>query len=193
MPQDTPPGWGDDPLTKFFEAARNNKFATFANLKSEYGRLRDIDKFYRDLVDVLDNSHDWFAGFFLLRAHSAFLAACRLATSGQVAECYMMLRGCLEAALYGLYLSRNPESQSIWLERHVDGGKRRRCRNTFAAARMLACLESESARVRETAGVLYERTIDYGAHPNERAILTNLKMDETEEHVKFDLEVSQRR
>ena len=89
MPQETPPGWGEDPLTKFFETARNNQFATFDNFKTAYGRLRDIDKFYRDFVDVLDNSQDWFAGFFLLRAHSASLAACRLATSGQVAECYM--------------------------------------------------------------------------------------------------------
>ena len=52
---------------------------------------------------------------------------------------------------------------------------------------MLARLESESATIHQAAAALYERTIDYGAHPNERAILTNLKMEESEDYVKFDL------
>lgn len=79
----------------------------------EYAKLAEIDGVFRKLIDNLLNTHDWFAAFFLLRAHSAFLAGSHLAMSGQAAEAYASLRLCLENGLYGLYLARNPGSRAL--------------------------------------------------------------------------------
>ena len=83
-----PPNWGSDEVTRFFDTARGNQYATFANLHGEFQRLIAIDRAYRKLVDNLNHSKDWFAAFFVLRAHSNFLAGARLATSGQLSEAY---------------------------------------------------------------------------------------------------------
>src|SRR3972149_11921583 len=116
-----PAGWGGDEVTAFIDNARLNSFATYANLRPEYGAVAEIDVVFRKLVGNLLNTRDWFAAFFLLRAHSAFLAGAHLAMSGQAAETHAPLRLCLENALYGLYLARNPGSRGNWLRRpHSD-------------------------------------------------------------------------
>jgi hypothetical protein len=48
-------------------------------------------------------------------------------------------------------------------------------------------LERESPRVYTVANTLYERTIDSGAHPNERALLENMRRTETNDVVRFEL------
>ena len=106
-----PGGWGADEVTAFIENARLNSFATYANLRLEYDKVAEIDGVFRKLVGNLLNTRDSFAAFFLLRAHSAFLAGSHLSMSGQAAETYASLRLCLENGLYGLYLSRNPSSR----------------------------------------------------------------------------------
>ena len=120
MPLHPPPNWEVNEIAKFFDAARSNEFATFANRTEEVARLSDIDLGYRKAIEGLNHSHDWFAGFFLLRAHSNYLGACRLCWSAQIPESYALLRSCLENALYGLYLANHPESRETWLRRHDD-------------------------------------------------------------------------
>ena len=108
-----PPEWGTDELTKFLDVARSNSYATFHNLRDEYRRLAEIDGAFRKAVDGLFNTKDWFAAFFLLRAHSSFLGGVRLSISGQVPEGYACLRLALENALYGFYLYKNPERGTL--------------------------------------------------------------------------------
>lgn len=128
---DPPPNWGYDEITRMFDNARGNEFATYANIKGEIQRLIDIDALYRKVVDGLNHSKDWFAGFFVLRAHSNYLAACRMGWSGQIPECYALLRSCLENALYGIYLAKNPDSRETWLRRHDSDQHKRKVRNEF--------------------------------------------------------------
>ncbi|MEE8216023.1 MAG: hypothetical protein V3S77_04605, partial [Acidiferrobacterales bacterium] len=85
---DPPDNWSSDEVTKFIDVARANEFATFANIKGEVQRLIDIDALYRKVIDALNHSKDWFAGFFILRAHANYLASCRMCWSGQIPECY---------------------------------------------------------------------------------------------------------
>ena len=60
----SPHDWETKEISKFFDAARLNEFATFAKLKNEVARLSDIDLAYRKAIDGLNHSEDWFAGFF---------------------------------------------------------------------------------------------------------------------------------
>ncbi len=109
-----PRDWGADPLGKFIEDARRNCIATFTNLRRQYDVLSEIERIYRVMVDNLSQSPELVSGFLLIRSHSSFLGATRLCLSGQLAEAYILLRGCLENALYGLYVAGNTSRQKIW-------------------------------------------------------------------------------
>ncbi len=180
-----PPNWEVEEISKFFDAARTNEFATFANLKGDVARLSDIDLAYRKAIDGLNHSKDWFAGFFVLRAHSNFLAACRLCWSGQIPESYAVLRSCLENALYGLYLARNPGSRETWLRRHDDAAAKQKVRNEFKIGTLLDLATAVDATEGAVAKTLYERTIDSGAHPNELALMQTLQINENVDHIEF--------
>lgn len=177
LEQQPPPGWGRDEITKFLDASRANSYATFANLKAEYAKLLGLDAANRTLVDNLLNTKDWFAGFFVLRAHSSFLAGVRLALSGQVPEAYAALRLSLEEALYGFYLSKNPASRETWLRRHDSAEHKSTVRAEFKIRNLFDALKAANKIEAKAAGTLYDRTIDYGAHPNERALMQALQMN----------------
>jgi hypothetical protein len=83
-----PDGWGQDEITKFLDTVRGNEYATFANIRPSVRHYVGIDKAFRKAIESLYNTKDWFAAFFLLRAHSNFLASVRLVMSGQVPETY---------------------------------------------------------------------------------------------------------
>ncbi len=174
---DPPRGWGTDDVTSFVDNTRLNCFATYANLRQEYAKVAEVDVVFRRLIENLINTQDWFAAFFLLRSHSAFLAGAHLAMSGHAAETYASLRLCLENGLYGLYLARNPASRETWLRRHDDDQARRRVKDEFTIRNLFDTLRGIDKREADVTGELYERCIDYGAHPNERGLTQSLKTE----------------
>lgn len=180
-----PPQWGDDEITKFFDFARGNQYATFANLKAEFRKLMAIDKAFRKLIENLNHSKDWFAAFFVLRAHSNFLAAVRLAASAQIPETFAALRSCLENGLYGHYIAKNPNARETWLRRHDDDAHKKAMRNEFQFTKLLQFLAGVDAHEGKAVDTLYERTIDFGAHPNERALMQTLQMNKGEGKIEF--------
>ncbi|MBM4308523.1 MAG: hypothetical protein FJ123_17495 [Deltaproteobacteria bacterium] len=173
--QQIPPSWADDSLSKFIQDALGNIYATFHNLKTPYNKLKETHDLFAKIVDNIEGTPDWFAAFFLARSHSAFLGAVRLALSGQVPEAFMVIRGCLENALYGLYVTRSPSSQETWLRRHDDEESKKKVRREFKISNLLDLLEKNDKKLRSIAGELYERTIDYGGHPNEKAFFSVAK------------------
>lgn len=187
MTKPDPPEWGEDSLSEFIKTAYENTFATFVNLRAEYKLLKDIDKSFKLLIENLINTPEWFAGFFLLRTHASFLGGVRLSCSGQIPEAYMVLRGCLENALYGLYLSRHPESCERWLCRHDSKDAYRKVKKEFQIRRLLDFLAKIDNNLYQATNSLYNRTIDYGAHPNERALTSNLRRSEKNGYITFDL------
>lgn len=170
-----PPGWGDDPLSKFVQGTTENTYATFYNLKEWYNRLKDIHVAFSKAAENMDRTPDFLASFFLFRSHSAYLAGVRLALSGQVPEAYMVLRGSLECALYGLYVARKPSVGEVWLRRDEDEQAKKKVKQEFKVASLFQVLDSEDQKLRKIAGDLYERTIDYGGHPNQQAFLSVMK------------------
>lgn len=182
-----PKNWGKDPLSEFIKTAWNNTFATFANLKPQYNCLNEIHVTYRKIIDNLINSPEWFASFFLMRAHASYIGGVRLSLSGQVPEAYIVFRGCLENSLYGLYVSRRPNTQEIWLRRHDDESSKRRCKNEFTTRNVFQCLESVDKKIHHIAQQLYDTTIDYGAHPNERGLMSLMTQEKDGSKIDFRL------
>lgn len=182
-----PPGWSRDNLSEFIEMARRNTFATFVRARPVWDRLNEIDSIFRRAIDAMNHSRAWFAGFFLLRSHASYLGGVRFSVSGQLPEAYMVLRGCLENALYGLFIHENPEFREVWLRRHESEEAKNRVKAEFKIGRMLDLLEARDAAGGRAARELYERTIDYGAHPNELALLTALRLTDEGATIRFDL------
>ncbi len=182
-----PPNWGNDPLSDFIKGAYENTFASYVRLRPAYDKLVAIDKIFRKTSECLYNSEDWFIGFFILRAHSAFLGSCRFSLSGQVYESYIVLRGCLEAASYGYLIADDAKAKKLWLDRHEDGQALREMRRAFQIRTIFELMQKKDPKLSKPIEELYERTIDLGAHPNPRGVLSSLKITKDAEHINFEM------
>ncbi len=182
----TPPiGWGNDELSRFIELARRHQFEMFERLTGSYRRLRDLDALWLAVASNLDNTQELYAPFFFCRSHSAFRASCQLLLAGQVPETYMTLRGCLEAALYGSFISQRPELWDVWCRRNDSEASKRAVRGTFKVRALMDSLDTESQLA---AQACYDRTIDYGAHPNPGSVFSSLSMEQSGDALNFEME-----
>ncbi len=176
-----PPGWGSDSLTSFIDLARDHAFGSFHNLQGEYAALRTIDTAFLALIDGWLDPENVFAAPLAVRSFSSFRAAAQLALSGQLPEAYMVMRGCLEHSLYANYMDANPSSWAVWSKRGADDAARKLCAKTFSGRNLFDALRHRVPPLGEMAGALYERAIEFGAHPNEMAIGSTMEMKETED------------
>ena len=143
-----PEGWGNDYITKFFEAATKNSYATFIKLPDYFKRLIDIEELFYTARECVQNSEKWFAVLFFLKAHSAFLASIRLSAATQIPEAYMVLRGALENMIYGWYISKNENLIEVWLRRHDSDAHKQQVKNKFKISNMLDLLKKEDVKNR---------------------------------------------
>lgn len=182
-----PQGWGDDKITNFLDKVRENSFATFVQSRELLARLININEIFWSAIEYMNYSKNWFELLFFLKAHSSFLSAIGLAIGTQIPEAFMVLRGALENSFYGLYIHKNPELAEIWLRRHESEADKKVVKEKFRIGDMLSLLENLDYKSGKIARLLYDRTIDYGAHPNERSLSSMLKQSKTGSDVDFKL------
>jgi hypothetical protein len=171
-----PPGWGDDELTKFWDAARSNQFGTFVRKKPVFNRLVNIDRQFVEISKRWTNPQNELAALLFLRCHSALRTAAGHAAAGQAAESYVMCRSALEFAAYALHISRNPALGAVWLNRHDDPKSLEAAKNAFSHRKVAATVVAVNRHAGERFDELYQRTIDFGGHPNERSVTSNMSM-----------------
>jgi hypothetical protein len=175
MPK-SPPGWGKDELTKFLDNARDNQHATYFRKREIVGKLIEIDA---QLVTV---SKNWLnpdseiLAQLLLRCHAAFRTAAGLAMAGQACEATAICRSMLEFAAYALHMHCNPELEEVWLNRHDDDASFKKQKKAFQQVNVLASVKAANRHAGGRFEDLYQRTIDFGGHPNERSVTGNLRM-----------------
>jgi hypothetical protein len=173
-----PAGWGSDKLSDFFEASRQQQFATFANFQWAYAILREIDDCLFLAASNLNQPQDVLGAILLIRSHSAYRAACATATATQIPESYVLQRSALEYAGYALYIPQNPGLGEAWLRRHEDAMALRKVRDSFTASKVEKSVADTDAKLGAIYKQLYQSTIDFGGHPNERAVSGSLAKDE---------------
>ncbi len=117
---------------------------------------------------------------FLARAYGCYLAAVRISSSGQIAEAFVMFRACIENALYGYYIEKKPELGNIWVERHQSKEAEKLMKKNFRLANILDFLSKQEPKVGLYIKDMYDKSIDYGAHPNVYSIGLNLRYIEDE-------------
>jgi hypothetical protein len=171
-----PPHWSDDSLSSFLDDAFSNCLATFVRKKPVVNILVDLDGCFQKIGENLLNPPDLIGALLLLRSHSAFRAASGLAMSGQVTETFPVLRTALEYGLYGLHISRNPDLGEIWYRRHDSEKAKNQVRQEFSIKSVKATLSHEDGELNSVVHELYDRLIDFGGHPNERAVTGNIEI-----------------
>lgn len=177
--QPRPRGWDQPKLTAFFETMWGNTIATFAN-KHEAHRLCRID----DLMYEI--SWDWKGHaptietivllMMFFRAHASFRGACSLGMSGMTVEGMAVLRLCLEFAAYACFLNEKRELAMVWWNRDSSKEAQKQARDEFTAAAVKRAVRKLDERLGEIYEELYDRTIQWGGHPNEKTVTQGLAM-----------------
>ena len=191
MPEQKPPPWGDDPLSTFFSEGEYNERVSSLNLAPIYALLQRLHAAFRRVEETIkkDNREELLlTRFLMVRAHSSFLAAIRLAMSGQLFESYTVLRSSIEQAWYALYIAKDrqpPERSEIWLRRNDDEASKAKCKKEFTVANVRSAHESFDSVTAKELQQLYETMIDLGAHPNPRGVLTAMSRSETDEEINY--------
>lgn len=175
MDIEIPESWGKDPVSNFIRSAYKNNIATFTNFKGSLicEAIYEIDTLFRLATNINYRQDERLLPNFIGRCHSAYLGGIKLSTSGQVVEAYMVIRGCLENALYAQYINDDPtrdeelpERSVAWLNRGKDEDSTKKCRKMFTYSAVKNNLLEQDKALGQEASLLYDRTIDYGAHPN---------------------------
>ena len=180
LEQARPPGWGQPKLPTFLETMWANTIATFAN-KLEVHRLCRIDDLMFDITSDWDIAaptiEDLGPLLMFFRAHSAFRGACGLGMGGMTVEGMAVLRLSLEFAGYACLLNEKPALARVWWDRDVDEKSRKQARKEFTTGAIIGAIKKLDQKLGEIYETLYDRTIQFGGHPNEKTITQNLRLD----------------
>jgi hypothetical protein len=85
-------------------------------------------------------------------------------------DSYPLQRSCLESAGYARLIFTSPQLSEQWLKREDDPETKSRFTNR-AVRESIASSNTVLARIYQE---LYERSIDFGAHPNEKSVTLNM-------------------
>lgn len=180
-----PSKWATDPFTEYADQAFNNLVATFDNNKTEYPYIQQLDTFFKKILVNLTDSAGVVESILFFRTHAAFRAGCMLAMCGHAVECNAVLRSALENALYALHISQHLGYDELFLRRHDSKEKRKEVRKKFEWKSVMGSFKQSNPQAAKTVEVLYERMIDFGAHPNEKAVSSSTKINRLPDRIKI--------
>jgi hypothetical protein len=185
LDKERPNGWRDAHLFSFVEESWSNALATFHAMHEQAEHLELIDSMFTQFSrNGLTNISNYFAALLFIRAHTAYRAAAGLALATPI-ESYSVIRSSLEYAGYALLCHKKPGLTEVWLRRDEDHKSLTRVRHEFTQTRVRNAIKSFSHQVAERYQFLYGETISWGAHPNEKALTTSLRIiDDPAERVK---------
>lgn len=168
-------------LFNFIQVAQDTTAETIKNLPEALEYLSQIDLLFREFISNAGNPSSPIAAVLLMNAHASFRAAIRLTISGQLPPVFMALRGAIESALYANAMVIDKNLQDIWLQRHRDEEARNRCKNSFTTKQLFKYLKTaHGSEFVDAIHDHYESTIDFGAHPNNRSLLSHIRLTELE-------------
>lgn len=181
-----PDGWGQDSLTDYLDDFWGNQFATFDNKRAAVADLIRIDGLFKRFLDGAINPRPFVPMGFMLRAHSAYRAAAGAVMAGQLYEAQALLRLCLEHGAYGFYIGADRERWERWMHRNDSEATKKVVRDEFTHNKIKKHVSAAATKLGGQFELLYEKLIDFGAHPNEQGFSMNSAMRRDGENVHFD-------
>lgn len=173
-----PVGWQNSELFSFIEECWNNSLAVVGNKGIACQRLTEIDRLFETLqrqiklndIDELVPSLLFLRSFVAYRA--SIMVLLTLPTDG-----FPLLRSTLEYAGYALLMKGERQLAADWLRRDESSPAKKVVRDKFTPKRVRVAIAAKDEILAEVYQGLYERTIDWGAHPNEKALTPSLIRD----------------
>jgi hypothetical protein len=169
-----PDAWQHGLLFPFIEDCWNNTLATVAKKSLIASRLTAVDAIFDELHSNLKvgKIDQLIPALLVFRSFSAFRASVMVAMA-MPTDSFALTRSTLESAGYAMLISNTPGLAELWLKR--DDDKKARQRFTQASVRdAIASADKSLSTVYQT---LYDTAIDFGAHPNEKSVLMNLRKE----------------
>jgi hypothetical protein len=165
------PDLWDRSLFQYVEDCWSNSLAVVGNKNVVAQRLAAIDDIFEDIHPILKPSStaQLVPAFLLLRSFNAFRASVMVCLALPT-DSYPLQRSCLENAGYARLISTTPKLSEHWLNRDDDSGSKSRFSNR-AIREAIASSDEELTLIYQE---LYERIIDFGAHPNEKSVTANV-------------------
>ena len=185
MDNPTLPPWGDDPLSAFIADAQDNEQKSALNMPDIFTVLQRVRAALQKMEEITERENNpnlLPTRFLMARSHGAWLGAVRLGLSTQTAEAYPVVRAIIENAWYALHIAKDPAPPAraeIWLRRGESEQAKKACKDEFTIANVRATHRALDATTEKALHTLYERTIDYGGHPNEQGVFaTTIRTDD---------------
>src|SRR4029077_2163322 len=104
--------------------------------------------------------------------------ACATSMAGQANETFVLLRSCLEYAGYGLHIASEAELGNVWLNRNQGDAEKKKMITEFRNAELRETIGKHDQGLLKVFDLLYERSIDFGGHPNQHGVTGSLKIQE---------------
>ncbi len=189
MNQRLPPhGWQDQPLTNFLDLARENQFGTFHNKRGVVGDICGLDRLLWTCAGEFQGAVNARPANLFFRSHAAFRAGAALAISGQCAEAPSLLCLAPECAGYAAMIRFGDTGLgAIWLRRMESADAKKAVRKAFTPANIRSSIAARDKTLADAFDTLYERLIDFGAHPNEPMLSSHTEMTRLAGEKKLDV------
>lgn len=174
------------------EYVRNGNANTDGLLAGHHPLMPLVRRYYDFFATTLWSEGQHVAEVPMFLSTNAFMiwtSGVRMAMSGHETAVYPLFRTALESACYALLITLKPELEAVWSDRDKGDAERKASRKAFggAVAEAIKRLEAQQAGMGDFISSLYETSIDYGAHPNTRAIRNHVQVTPpTEEQRRFD-------
>src|SRR5262249_16604224 len=107
------------------------------------------------------------------RSHYAFKAAAAMALARQVVEVFPMLRSVLEHAGYALVIHETPTLKGVFSSRHDGASELAASKRKFTIKAVREAIACHDTKLAQLYADFYQRTIDFGGHPNPIAIYSS--------------------
>lgn len=181
----------DDNLEQFFQKLRSNQSANKELFADWYAKIKSINDCFAIAGKNLIDPRPIISGILFSRCQYAFKTSAGMALAGQATEVFVMLRSVLEYTGYALAIFDDPTLENVWIERHVDPEKLKRQRDAFKISNVRDVIKKYDSKLKDIYDELYERTINFGGHPNPHAVFVSMRMDsEKGEPSLFSLAIS---
>lgn len=173
-----PAGWGNDVLSQFQALATQNEQAMFVHAPEWHRALSniaaDLSRCTDYAISTLLQARDPGARLLFATAHNQYLAAARMASSGQSVATYPLGRAAVESALYGWYLEGDIEAAARWHNKPTDKKLLSTWSNEFKFSNLAGKLSNVHKDGVKWAKWLHQTAIDFGAHPNKESVYANM-------------------
>jgi hypothetical protein len=179
----------DKSLDRFLDVIYNNQRANRARFSDQYQIIQRVDHCFVTAGKHLSYQKPVLVGPLFLRSQYAYKTAAGMSLAGQVAESFVMARSCLEYAGYALAIFADPglegapSREELFVNRNIDGESLKAQKAEFQMSKIRGMITNFDEKLAANFKLLYDRSIDYGGHPNPYGLLTGVKMETKDEEL----------